>query len=254
VLAGVAGAEAVGLPYLTFFSVEDTLCFRTGKTGEFGYDLLVPRDQEESLSARFEEVGGAFDLAWAGLEALEVCALENWFFNIRREGRFGLTPLELQLQWRVSPRKRFLGSEVLEERRSAGIDARVTFIQAAGPVGVGQRVFLGNRDVGGLLNAAPSPSRGDHLGLALIDLAYACSGLGGFHVETEKDRVPVRTISPPAIHNRSLFVNPQLHSYFTRHTVDFPPVAPGPAEASGSSETGGVGRPPDLSDPRDAHV
>jgi glycine cleavage system aminomethyltransferase T len=142
VLAGVAGSEVVGLPYLTFFQLEGTLCFRTGKTGEFGYDLLVPREDADGMAARFQDVGEEFDLAWAGLEALEVCALENWFFNIRREGRFGLTPLELQLQWRVSPRKGFLGSRALEERRQAGVKARVTCIESVDPISTGQRVRL----------------------------------------------------------------------------------------------------------------
>ena len=38
----LVGPGIVGLPYLSFFLEGDWLCFRAGKTGEFGYHLLGP--------------------------------------------------------------------------------------------------------------------------------------------------------------------------------------------------------------------
>ncbi|MCP5067184.1 MAG: hypothetical protein GY946_11515, partial [bacterium] len=82
-----------------FFGEEDCYCFRAGKTGEYGYDLLVPHAQYDPLHDKLQDIGRAFDMQPVGLAALDQCALENWFFNIRREGQLGLTPLELQ-RWR----------------------------------------------------------------------------------------------------------------------------------------------------------
>jgi len=226
VLAGVAGPEAVGLPYLTFFQLGEVLCFRTGKTGEYGYDLLIPTEEREGIGTLFDDVGAPFDLTWAGLEALDLCALENWFFNIRGEGQFGLSPLELQLQWRVSTNKTFVGSASLADRRKRGIESRLTFIQSLAPLESGDRVFHLQEDLGPVLHASHSPTRGDYVGLALLPIEYASSGLNCFQAVSGNRRSDVNTISPPAIHNRSLFVSAQLHSYHTRHQFQFPPVAP----------------------------
>src|SRR5439155_17400816 len=107
VLAELTSPEVIGLPYLGFFHerAERGLamsCFRAGKTGEYGYDLWISRDQLAGVRARLAEVGRAFDLAEISPDALRVAALENWFWNARHDVRPGLTPIELQLQWRVT--------------------------------------------------------------------------------------------------------------------------------------------------------
>jgi len=118
VLSEWLGPDIIGIPYLTFFHLTERevlstgggsdlvgACFRAGKTGEFGYDLLLPTERLESVRARLLEVGEPLDLVEADLEALDLCALENGFFSVRHGPLEGLTPLELQLQWRVSYRK-----------------------------------------------------------------------------------------------------------------------------------------------------
>ena len=37
--------------------------------------------------------------------------------------------------------------------------------------------------------------------------------------------VAARSVSPPTLNNRSLFVSPQLHSYATRSGIELPPLA-----------------------------
>jgi glycine cleavage system aminomethyltransferase T len=223
-LGEIVGPEVAGVPYLTFFRADDWLCFRGGKTGEFGFDLLVPARQADDVRTRLLEAGAAFDLCEAGLEALDQCALENWFFNIRREGQAGLTPLELQLQWRVSYRKQYVGAEALRRRRQSGLEARTTCVIANGPMRQGDQVMRGDRCIGRLLNAGYSPLRGDHVGMALIELPFAHPGIDRYTLETDAGRLPLRTVSPPVIHNRSLVVDPRRHSYRTRAADAFPPL------------------------------
>ena len=139
-LAPVLGPEVVGMPYLTFAHVDRTICFRAGKTGEYGYDLLVPAEEEQALWDRILEAGRPFDLEPADLELLDLCALENWAFNIRREGRSGATPIELQLQWRVCHRKAYRGSVALAERRRTGPSRRLTCLVAGAPPSIGAAV------------------------------------------------------------------------------------------------------------------
>jgi aminomethyltransferase len=226
VVGELIGPEVLGLPYLSMFTQGKTLCIRAGKTGEYGYHLLVPRPTD-AIRERLARLTPAFDLVETGLDALDRCALENWFFNIRREGRAEwATPLELQLQWRVSARKSFRGSAELARRRTEGPQRRLTMLASEHALALGDRIRLDDREVGSVVNAGASPLRGDWLALAFLDIAVALPGIETFHVLRDDASFGLRSVSPPALHNRSLFVSPQIHSYATRHESAFPPVKP----------------------------
>ncbi len=122
----VLGPDLIGLPFLAFYRVDDVLCLRGGKTGEYGYDLVVPKAGAAELRARLEHEGRAFDLTDASAEVIDQMMLENGFFNVLREGRAGLDPIALGLQWRVSSQKDAVGSAALAEARAAGVRRRVT--------------------------------------------------------------------------------------------------------------------------------
>lgn len=212
-LAAVAGAQCVGLPYLTFFHHERWLIWRAGKTGEFGYGIVARRDEADALEATLLDRGRALDAARADRAVLDQCALENGFFNIRREGRSGAGALELQLSWRLSSRKSYVGSEAIARQRAAGLARRITTLVSPGPLAPGDELRLGAAPVGRVVNAGPSPLRGDVVGLALVDIAWAHPGLA-FTVGA--GAVPAWSVSPPVIDNVSLHVSPQAHSYATR--------------------------------------
>lgn len=213
-LAEVLGPEVLGLPYLGFYRAPGCWCFRAGKTGEYGYDLWVPRDGGDDILERLRDVGRDFDLGPASLAALDACAHENWFFDIRRDARFGLTPLELQLQWRISYAKTYPGSERLLELRRERQRRRVVLVASDEPMPSGGRIELGGLHVGHVLCAEPSPTRGDVLGIALVDVPYSHPGLGALAIDGRRTRA--RVVSAPAVNNLSLYVDPQRHSYATR--------------------------------------
>jgi len=220
-LAETLSPDVVGLPYLGFFDLDPWLCFRAGKTGEYGYWLLGARSEVPGLMERLLEEGKRFDVARTDLEALDRCALENGFFNIRREGAFDLTPIELQLQWRASYHKDYVGAAALRQRRSEGARARVTTVVGDGPLAEGDSVFLGEARIGRIVNAGLSATRGDWIALALVEERWAHPGLQ-FNAAHGDGRRNVRSVSPPVINNRSLYVHSQRHSYRTRHEQSFP--------------------------------
>jgi glycine cleavage system aminomethyltransferase T len=224
-LAQAVDPEIIGLPYMTFFDMGTWVCFRAGKTGEYGYDLLMPIDEAETTRARLIEVGQEFDLGTLGLEALDQCALENWFFNIRREGRSGASPIELQLQWRLSYTKDYVGSEAIRALRQARPGSRLTCLVADEPVAVGDRVAHDGREVGRIVNAGSSSARGDWVATALIEIGLAHPGLGFTVVSDTGTERSAHSVSPPVLNNRSIYINPQQHSYGTRRELDLPPLA-----------------------------
>jgi len=221
-LARLVGPEVIGLPYLTFFHFDRTVCCRIGKTGDYGYALVAPRDSLEGLWTRLLELGASLDVGRADVEALDLCALESWFFNIRGEGRHPATPLELQLQWRISRRKSYLGSEALARRREEGIRARLTCLEGSGAMASGDVVSHDDEAVGAVIHAGPFTLRKGWVASALMDLEYAFPGIPDLRVG--EGAVEARSVTPPVVNNRSLYVNPQVHSYASRHDDDFPPI------------------------------
>lgn len=223
--ATVLGPDVMALPYLTSCELDGVSCFRAGKTGEYGFDLILPRADVAAWRERLVEAGRPFDLARAELEDLDHCALENFFFNVRREGRTGATPLELQLQWRVSRRKEFVGSDALAARRADGVRERLVCLAGAGPISVGDTLEHEGRAVGRVVNAGWSAPRGEWIANALVSRELAHSGVDGFGLAGAARRAPLRTVSPPVLDNRSLYVHPQRHGYLTRGDVRWPAIA-----------------------------
>jgi glycine cleavage system aminomethyltransferase T len=222
-LSGVFGPVVLGMPYLSLLRRDDVLCVRAGKTGEYGYLLLVPRPAAAELEKKLLEAGGPLDVATVGCEALDVCALENWHFsmrNLRDVDRATLTPtpIELQLQWRVVYTREFRGAEALRARRAEGPKARATCFTADKPVAAGQRLRLGDLDVGEVMVARASPTLGAIVGAALLDLRFAHP-----HLTLSAGAATVRTCTASLVDNLSLHVQPHKHSYATRNAE---PAAP----------------------------
>jgi glycine cleavage system aminomethyltransferase T len=227
VAAALVGPTVLGMPYLSLMRVGEILCLRSGKTGEFGYDFLVTRDSAADVERRLLDVGAPFDLTPVTLPALDLCALENWHFNIRtlRDTPLArpLTPIELQLQWRVNYSRDFVGADALRARRAAGAAVRATFFTSLAPVAPGAIVSFEREPCGEVLAAAASPTLGVWVGTALITTRLAHPGLE-LSVAAESGAVAARTATPPLVRNRSLFVDPHRHSYRTRDADVFPPL------------------------------
>lgn len=218
-MADVTTPDVIGVPYLSFFRDERFVCFRAGKTGEYGYDLLVPRDRVGSTRDQLLSVGARLDVRAVERAALDLCALEAGFFNVRTQVRDGLTPVELQLQWRVSAGRTYPGSDAVAQHRKAPRE-RVALIAAARELPVDAAIELAGERVGSVLDAGWSFIRNEALGVARLDIAVSHAGLAGFSCGD----IAVHTISSPAVNNRSLYVDPQRHSWATRDKVTFPPL------------------------------
>lgn len=226
-LAEFAGPDVIGQPYLSLCHLDGMVCFRGGKTGEYGYDLLIPKQEVALVREKMADVGRAFDLAHVSLEAVDACSFENWFFNARKEGQLGLGPLELGLQWRVSYAKEYHGSSALASRRREGAKQRSvcavsrlslpTSAEVVSPAGV---------VVGRVLRSEHSPIIDAYVNMVLLDIAYAYAGIDSYCVRPTGggESIPILTVSPPIINNRSLYVNPQKHTYAARETYGFPPL------------------------------
>jgi aminomethyltransferase len=221
-MAELIGPGAVSMPYLSSFELPewDGVVYRSGKTGEYGYLLCVPCNREAELVAEVERVGEEFEAGWIGVEALDLAALENGFFCIRLMGIHGLTPVELQLLWRIAWDRTAPGTAALRAHRHK--TDHVTWIrleatEEAIPTS-GQKLTADGISRGWLVDARWSPLLDGAIGLALLD--------GDCVPGTVLDGAIVT--APPLLVNRSLTLNPERHSFASRELDEFPPLV-GPA-------------------------
>lgn len=228
-IAEVLGADLMALPYLNFFRIDEGYCVRAGKTGEFGYDVVVERHRADSLVEKLEAAGREYGLVRASAETLSLARFEGWFFDPAFVPE-GATPVELQLQWRLDPNRSWLGKEAVDARRASPDRQRLTCLSADGELAPGDVVLAGEQPIGRVVRAAFSPLRGEWIASALLDVAWAHGGIDRYHAEhasgaPRSDATRVRTMVPPLVDNRSLHVDPRRHTYRTSDELTFGPLA-----------------------------
>lgn len=210
----LAGPEILGLPFLNAVVVGEDICFRTGKTGEWAYQLLVPSELAEARWDDLLRLGVRFGAVEASAAALDAAALENGFFVIRVDALRTLDPVEAQMMWCLTPAKEgYVGADATRAALAAPPARRLTYALADSDVPAGSAVTAEDR-VGVVLHTLPSGA--GFLALLVLDTPYAHPGL-----TLDAGGVALRTISAPAVPNLSLALDPQQHRFATRER-DFP--------------------------------
>ena len=214
--------ELLGLPYLGFYEQEGLFCLRTGSIGEYGYDLLLEESRRSSLQRRLEAVAGEFGGRNVATTAFDVCAVENGVFQQDWLQRQSVTPVEMQLQWRVRYGRDFVGRAALRAQVQTRSGRRSLMLVSSTPMQAEDPVYLDGQRVGSVLVAAYSPIRDDFVAVGLVIPRCCYPGLTGLSVG--ESTAFVRARSAPAVNNRSLWVNPQQHSFETRDIDAFAPL------------------------------
>lgn len=215
--------DILGLSYLSFFEHDDVVCFRAGKTGEYGYDLLVTRERYDALEARVAALAEELAGARIGLPALDLAALENGFFSMRLGDVSRVTPFELQQQWRLTRTKAFAGRGEIDARLASSERRRLVHVVSESPIIEGDSVLAGDTLVGSIFAARYSPGAGSWLARALVDEPYSHPGIHA--LRAADSRAALVTRSAPVLQNRSLYVDPRKHSFATRDEIVFPTSA-----------------------------
>ncbi|MEU4226826.1 glycine cleavage T C-terminal barrel domain-containing protein [Nonomuraea sp. NPDC026600] len=190
---GVVGRLIDGeLASLPFESVVETdwngteiIFARTGFTGEYGYQMIVPIEAAAELWSQALEHAGA-----AGQEALELAMLEVRQPIPRHEATAGASVIEIGANWLVDVTKdEFVGREAVLAAFESGQGRRtVGFTGGDAVPEAGARVLAGGEDIGEVVHAVHSAGLGATLGLARVDAELAAAGLeftvGGVEVTT----------------------------------------------------------------------
>jgi len=201
---------------------------RAGKTGEFGYLVLCPMTAARTIWEALLQAGKDFDAVPCGIEALELCKLENGFLNLRREGARAHNALELNCRSLLCRAKTdYIGKEATERTLSAGIKRHIVRIcledGGAIPVYPGATVKYRGEVIGEIASADYSFMLGHEIALAFLDWEYAFAGCP-YDVQTDGGLRAARTVSAPFVFNNSLKVGPRDNFFAVHWSLGLSPV------------------------------
>lgn len=176
ILQKLTSAELSNLEY--FHAIEapvagvPTLIGRTGYTGEDGFELYFPIEQNEHLWSKLLEAGRPEGLQPIGLGARDTLRLEAKMALYGHELSEEINPLEAGLGWAVNFEKgEFIGREALlkvKEQKPARRLVGFRMVERGGAPRAGYEVQVNGERVGYVTSGTHSPTLNQSIGLALV--------------------------------------------------------------------------------------
>lgn len=205
------GADVLGLPYLSIesypFENENIVLLRAGKTSEFGYLIMAPKEIGPQLAQKVFASAHTYKGGLCGVDVHNELRLEGRFFNVFGEGARVRDPLILGLQWMIDFEKEtFLGRGAIVQRRQQGLQKKIIGIKtdASAKLFVGAEIFHDGKKVSSVEASCFSYVVDAYIGLAVFSVESAYSGLR-FNVGAPDGPI-VASISMPPIVPKSLNV------------------------------------------------
>ncbi|MCC6510790.1 MAG: aminomethyl transferase family protein, partial [Pirellulaceae bacterium] len=221
-LKDIIGVKILGLRYLEMLENQklgnaSAHIIRAGKTGEFGYLLMVSADQVADCWNGLLTAGAKYHIQPIGAATLDLCRLENRFPNMRLEGTQVANPLELNCRVMFDREKdNHKGREAIEALLGTGPTRRLIGFCVEGSTrvpNVGDKVLVDDQVIGEVANAQFSHGLEQPIGLALMNTEFAFVGIA-YKIQSGDETLHATTVSAPFISNRSMTIRPQEDSYF----------------------------------------
>jgi aminomethyltransferase len=189
---------------LTTLAGQEVLVFRTGYTGEDGFEVLIDAPQAVAVWQAVMAAGQDHALLPAGLGARDTLRLEARYLLYGTDMDDTTNPLEVGLGWITKLDKGdFIGREALVRRRAEGVQRRLVgfIMQARGVPRAHYQVVRENHPIGQVTSGTMSPTLGQAIGTALVQQAYAKIG-SEFAIDIRHKAVPARVVPAPFVPRR----------------------------------------------------
>jgi aminomethyltransferase len=178
-VADVLKEDLASLKYYTFKKADstqtDVTIFRTGYTGEDGFELMVSTDQAAQLWQQLVIQGEKYGVKPCGLGARDTLRLEVAYSLYGHEINSEINALEANLGWVVKLKKGdFIGREALQKIKDAGVTRKIVGFEMT-EAGIGRDgcpVFVGDNQIGYVTSGTHAPLLKKAVGIALVDVNY----------------------------------------------------------------------------------
>jgi len=208
----IFGTDVLGLPYLSIeaypFEGKNISLFRAGKTSEFGYLIMAPKEMGFHLMEVLVDTAQKYEGRLCGVKVHDALRLEGRFFNIFAEGARVKDSLTLGLQWMIDfDKEAFIGRDPILRKREKGLQNKIIGIKAdvsASEFIPGAELFSGGKKVAVVEACCFSHILDSRLGLAVFPVGIAYAGLK-FNLG-KSDGPTIESISMPPIVPKSLSV------------------------------------------------
>ncbi len=177
----------------------DARVFRTGYTGEDGFEIWYPAKQAVELWDLLLESGGSRGLVPCGLGARDTLRLEAGLALYGHEIDESINPLEAGLGWAVKLKKSdFIGRDALLAVRREGVKRKLVGVKLLerGIPRQGYEILYEGNAVGQIVSGAISPTLSYGIGTGFVPTELAAPGtqvqigIRGRHIAAEVVKLP----------------------------------------------------------------
>ncbi|MCY3556164.1 MAG: glycine cleavage system aminomethyltransferase GcvT [Gemmatimonadetes bacterium] len=177
----------------------DARVFRTGYTGEDGFEIWYPTEHAGTLWDLLLESGASRGLKPCGLGARDTLRLEAGLALYGHEIDESINPIEAGLGWTVKLKKPdFIGRNALQAVRRDGVERKLVGLKLLerGIPRQGYEILHDQVPVGRVVSGAISPTLGHGIGTGFVPVELAERGTGlaigirGRHIAAEVVKLP----------------------------------------------------------------
>ena len=182
----------------------DILLSRIGRSGEYAYCVIASNETILRLS-RFLLQENDIPISLCGSKAMDICMLEVSQPIICKETVSAGTLFEMGYQWFTQYDKEdYLGAEKLKEQFEADLQLHAVGFRSVnqGAILPGATVYLEDEKVGTVVLAKYDPALNGYLGIAMLQVSVAVSGIP-LSVQCGEKQIPIMTMSSPFVRPHS---------------------------------------------------
>lgn len=188
-------AELIALRPFQFVLSNDLLVARTGYTGEYGFEIIVPNEEAPVLWQKLIHYGAQP----CGLGARDTLRLEAGLNLYGTDMDETTSPLISNLSWTVSlddPARHFIGRSALKKQLDEGVKEQLVglIMKEPGVLRNRQKVWLTDNKTGEITSGGFSPTLGHAIALARLPI-----GIRSAYIERRGKYIPVKIVKPPFI-------------------------------------------------------
>jgi aminomethyltransferase len=193
-------------PYLSFvdatYGEARLAVFRTGYTGEHGYELVVPAEHAVPVWDALTKAGDGYGMRPCGLAARDTLRTEMGYPLHGQDLSMEISPVQAGLGWAVGWRKpSFWGRSALVAEKEAGPRRRLWGLQALdrGIPRPHMTVLVDETVVGEVTSGTFSPTTKTGIALALLDTSAGLGPGAEVTVDVRGRRSPMLVVKPPFV-------------------------------------------------------